>query len=244
MIAHATHLFAISTAQAQTTEEIVEKHLAAVGGREALSRLQSRVTTAAMTLTTPGGDVSGTIEIWAKLPNKSRSIIKLDLSAFGMGEMLRDQRFDGTSGYAMDSVNGDQEITGAQLAGMKSAAFPTPLLRAKESGLKVETSGTAKVGDRDTHVLVMTPTEGTPIKMYIDTETYHALKVVQTLNVPQTGAEIEQSTEFSDFRDVDGVKLPFLLKTSSAVQSFTLKVTKVEHNRDLDDKMFARPAGK
>ena len=48
----------------------------------------------------------------------------------------------------------------------------------------------------------------------------------------------------SDFRDVDGIKVPFKLVGSSSVQTFTVVVTKVEHNVNVDPARFAKPAAK
>jgi hypothetical protein len=64
---------------------------------------------------------------------------------------------------------------------------------------------------------------------------------VVTVNVPELNADIEQTTELSAYRDVDGVKLPFKLASSSSAQNFTVDVTKVEHNVAVDDKVFVKP---
>src|SRR6185295_12160740 len=85
-------------AHAQTADEIVEKHLAAIGGRAALAKLKSRTMTGTITVSTPGGDISGPVELVAQAMNKSRMLIKLDLSALGAGQMVFDQRFNGETG--------------------------------------------------------------------------------------------------------------------------------------------------
>jgi hypothetical protein len=41
---------------------------------------------------------------------------------------------------------------------------------------------------------------------------------------------------------VDGVKIPFAIKVASAIQSFTISVTKVEHNVKIDETLFSKPA--
>ena len=48
----------------------------------------------------------------------------------------------------------------------------------------------------------------------------------------------------SDFREVDGLKMPFKLVGSSAAQTFTVVITKVEHNVKVDPAQFAKPAAK
>src|ERR1041385_1803843 len=94
---------------AQTADEIVEKYLAAIGGRAALGKLKSRHVTGTATFVTPAGAIPGTIEIFNQAPNKVRTLIKLDLSAVGMGETTIDQRFDGESGYSLDTLQGNRD---------------------------------------------------------------------------------------------------------------------------------------
>jgi len=117
----------VQLAAAQTADEIIEKHLAAVGGRAALNNLKSRSMKGTITLSTPGGDIAGPIEALNEVPNKSRTFIQLDLSSLGLGKVVQDQRFDGTSGYVIDTMQGNRDITGDQLEVMKNAQFPNPL---------------------------------------------------------------------------------------------------------------------
>src|SRR6266849_2023240 len=97
-------------ARAQTADEIIEKHLTALGGRAALGKLTSRSMTGTISLSTPAGDVSGPVEILSQQPNKSRTLITLDLSSFGAGQMIFDHRFDGASGYVVDTLRGNRDI--------------------------------------------------------------------------------------------------------------------------------------
>jgi hypothetical protein len=79
------------TVSAQTADQIIEKYLTAVGGRAALSKLTSRSMVGTITLSTPIGDVSGPIEVLNQAPNKSRTLITLDLSSVGAGKAIIDQ---------------------------------------------------------------------------------------------------------------------------------------------------------
>ena len=227
-------------APAQTADEVVDKYLAALGGRDALGKLQSRSMTGTITVSTPGGEVSGPVEIVAQAPNKSRTLIKLDLSALGVGQMTFDQRFNGTTGYVMDSLQGDRDIAGDQLEAMKNTIFPTPLLHYKEAGSTVELVGREKVGDREAHVLVLKPKTGPVVRQFIDAESFLPIKIVVKIDTGQFG-EVEQTTELSDYRAVDGVKVPFAVKTSSAVQSSSVVLSKVEHNTTIDETLFSKP---
>src|SRR4051794_999349 len=147
-------------ASAQTADEVVEKYLTAIGGRAALAKLTSRTMTGTITLTTPQGDLSGPVEIYAVPPNKSRTVVKLDLSALGAGQMMVDQRFNGTSGYVIDTLQGNRDIAGGQAENMKNSVFPTPLLDYKQRGATVELAASDKVGGRDAYVVVLTPKSG------------------------------------------------------------------------------------
>ena len=236
-------LVCASAAQAQTVDEIIEKSLAASGGREALARLTSRTTTGTMTVSTPGGEFNGTIEVTTQAPNKLRTLVKIDLSAVGMGTAVVDQRSDGTSAYALDSMLGDHPITGNQLDNMRNAIFPSPFLDYQKRGTKILLGGKEKVGDRDAYALSITPAAGSVTRVFIDAETYLPLRTITNVEVPQVGM-VEQTTDFSDLRDVDGVKVPFRLTNTSSVQNFTMIVTKVEHNLKIDPALFVKPADK
>jgi outer membrane lipoprotein-sorting protein len=228
-------------AAAQTADEVIEKHLAAIGGRAALGKLTSRSMTGTFTVSTPVGELSGPIEIVNAAPNKARTVIKLDVSAVGgPGEMVIEQRFDGTVGYAMDSMQGNRDITGGQLDNMRNSTFPTPLLNYKASGATVELGGKEKVGTRDAFVLVFTPKTGPTNRLFFDAETFMAVRMMVKVEVPQMG-ELEQTSDFSDIRDVDGVKVPFSVKSSSSAQSFTIAITTVAHNTKVDEAQFSKP---
>ena len=228
-------------ASAQTADEVIEKYLTALGGRAALAKLTSRSTIGTMTLSTPAGDVSGPIETLNQQPNKLRVLIKMDLTSLGAGPMVVDQRFDGTSGYALDSLRGNRDITGNQLENMKNSVFPNPFLNYKERGATAELGAQEKIAGRDAYLLIYTPKSGSVLRQFIDAESYLPVRLVVKVDVPEIG-EVEQTSDLSDFRTVDGVKIPFAIKVSSAIQSFTISVTKVDHNVKIDETLFSKPA--
>ena len=229
-----------AVAHAQTVDEVIEKHLAASGGREALGKLTSRHSTGTLTVTVNGAEIPGTVEAFAKAPNKMRIAMKLDLTAMGAGEMTIEQRFDGTSGITMNSMQGDSEIRGSQLDAMRNATFPSPLLNYKEAGTKVELLPKEQVAGKDAIVLLITPKSGSASRAYLDPETYLPIKSVMKLDAPDGSGQIEQTTELSDYRTVDGVKVAFRIGLVNAIQSVTLVFKSVEHNVEIDDAMFGK----
>lgn len=230
--------------QAQTADEVVEKHLAAMGGRAALAKLESRTATGSIVVSTQGMDLAGSVEIYAKAPNKARSYVSLDLSQVGGTEVTVDQRCDGKTAFSRNSMQGDRDITGNQLQNMQNASFPTPLLKYKEAGAKIELAGKDKVGMRDALVLQYTPKAGSSVKEYFDAETYLLLRTVMKVNMPEMGGEIEQTSDLSDYREIDGVKIPFTVQAVTPAQTVTIRLDKVEHNKPIDESMFAKPVTK
>ena len=234
-------LGSVHAAVAQTADEIIEKHLAATGGRAALGKLTSRVLSGTITISTPAGEFSGPIEVTNQAPNKSRTLINLDLSGVGVGKITIDQRFDGVTGYAIDTLQGNRDITGDQLEIMRSGVFPTPLLNYKENGITAELTGKEKINDRDVYAILLKLKTGPPITQYFDATTYSLLRQVVKANIPPLG-EFEQTTDFSDEREVDGVKVSHKLTATSAAQNFTVTIDKVQHNGTIDAALFSKPA--
>lgn len=227
-------------ASAQTADEIIEKHLAAMGGREALGKLTSRRVTGTITVGTPNGDLSGPIEVDSKAPNKARAYFKLDLSSLGAGELTVERKFDGIKGWTLDSMQGDSEITGSQLETMKSSIFPSPLLNYKALGMTVDVMPKQPFGGKNALVLKLSPKSGPPVTVLLDPDTYLPMRSSVVVNVPELGGDVEQASELSDYRTVDGVKEAFTITIINPAQTAVVKVSKVEHNVALPDSLFIK----
>ena len=225
---------------AQTADEVIDKSIAAMGGRAAFEKIKTRLATGELSIGTPAGDIAGTVEMYSAAPNKQRTVIKADLTQFGAGQLLIDQRFDGTTGYAMDSMQGNREITGSQLDNMKAQGFPHPFLTYKALGSAVKLGPKEQVGGRDMFVLTFQPVAGEPIKQYIDAETFLPARTIVTAEVPQMG-KIEQMVDPSDYRDVGGVKVAHKMTLTNAMQSISMTFKSIENNVTIDEKMFVKP---
>lgn len=234
-------LASAQSASAQTADEIIEKSIAAMGGRAALGKITSRVASGTITLNTPGGDIPGTIEVMGALPNKQRTLIKADLSAFGAGALEIDQRFDGETAYVIDTLQGNRDITGDLLQNMRNGSFPHGFLSYKEKGFSVKLQGKEKFASGEAYILIFEPKAGAAIRQYIDATTMLPVRYTVRVTVPQMGTEVDQTTELSDYREVDGIKVPFTLSTSSSAQSYSIALSKVEHNTPIDAKLFVKP---
>lgn len=231
----------LSPAAAQTADEVIARSIKALGGEAALAKITSRRATGTVVISTPAGDITGEIEALAAAPNQARTLIKADLTALGAGQLVLDQRFNGETGYILDTLQGNREMTGDQLDAQKTNFFPHPFLNYKGRKITATLSGKEKVGDREAYVIVFDPPQGRDVRYFIDAETYLPIQMVITVMVPQIGQDVEQTTRFVDHRAVDGVQIPFRLETSSSVQRLTVTLKEVEHNVDVDETLFSKP---
>jgi len=231
---------ALPRAQALTADDIATKYVVAIGGADALAKVTSRRATGTVTISTPGGDISGPIEVLSKAPNKTRAAMTLDLSAMGAGSVDIVQRFDGTAGMMSNSMQGDMEITGSQLENMRNGLFPTPFLHYKENGTVLTLLPKDTIDGKSVLAVLATPKAGPAVTVYFDPDTFLVVRTVVRINSAQLGGDVDQYSDPSDYRDVSGVKVPFRVVNSGAGQTVTIIFSKVEHNVPLDDSVFAR----
>lgn len=233
-------LFSVSSGAAvQTADEVVEKHLAALGGRAALGKLTTRRAAGTVTITTPNGDISGPIEINSKAPNKTLAVMKIDMTPLGLADtMTLQQKFDGTAGWTLNSLQGDSPISGNQLENMRNGSFPSPLMTYKAAGATLELLPRATVAGKEYLVLKLTPKAGSTVTMYFDPASFLLARGTAMVKSADLG-DLEQLNEVSDYRDVGGIKVPFVIVNSNNLQTVTIRLDKVEHNVPMDDAIFS-----
>lgn len=213
-----------------TAEEILEKAIAATGGREARQRITSVVSKGTLEVVTQG--LQGTIEIYAKAPNKLLIIQTIP------GLEIK-QGFDGEVGWVYNSLQGVRQLEAAELATFKRRAIFHSELHWRQLYEKVELIGQEKVGDRPAYVIRLTPGVGNPVTQYYDRETFLLLRTDTTQDGPL--GPIAQEAYPSDYREMDGVLVPFTqtMKTPTAV--VVVHITERKTNVEIDDSRFAPP---
>ncbi len=77
---------------------------------------------------------------------------------------------------------------------------------------------------------------------YINAE--HLIEKIETWTPQPTLGDMSIETTFSDYRDVDGVKVPFTIRYSAidTYDSWTRKFTEIKRNVVVDDALFKAPA--
>ena len=220
-----------SAAALPSADQILDKYIAAIGGEAAWHKLNSRVSKG--TIEIPAMSLSGTVEVHDKAPGSSLAVVSLGGATFQRG-------CDGTTAWSDDPQNGLRTLSGAEAEDSKRQAdfYHQINMRKYYSSWKV--TGTEKIGDHDVYVVEATSLAGDVDKMYFDTQSGLMLRAITTLHTAQ-GAAVIQS-ELSDYRDTDGIKLPFSVHQSSAQTEYTITFSEVHHNVDLSDGQFAKPA--
>ncbi len=223
----ATLLTTASVASAQANvDEIIAKNLAAKGGIDRIKAIKTIKQTSHLTVN--GMDASMTI--YGKRPN----LMRQEMSVAGQTLVTA---FDGTTAWMINPMTGSTEAapvtdpTQVEMA-KEQASFEGPLVDYKAKGYTVELVGTETEGGLKVHHLKVG--RGTLTQhYYIDADT--GLETRMVLDSPM--GTIEQV--YSDYRDVDGLKMPFLIQTSVAGTAVgQITVDKVEFDIPLDDALF------
>ena len=209
-------------------DEIVEKYIKALGGTEALQKIASRVSKGS--LENVGEGTAQTLEIYKKGPDKFYQI------ASTLDGPYR-QAYDGNIGWAHYPGDKVHEVGGAELSRLKRQAVLQIELRMRELFPKMKVLGKEKVGGKDTFVLEASPPEGSPEKFYFDSQ--DGLLLQHEYVGDAWYGQTTISEQFSDFREVDGIKIPFTTRQSGI--DLTIRMKEIKHNVLIDDSKFAKP---
>lgn len=220
---------------ALTVDELYTKVLAASGGEANWKKLNSRVTVAALDLEQQG--VKATTTSWSKAPNKNATETKM--TALGKQIGTGWEYFDGNGGEEVYTFAPVDKYTGKRLEDMKLSADFYSMLDWKSKYKNISISRVAKVGNEETYAVEFEPEKGTKFTEFYSTKTFLLLKREGTIPSSTSSVQIPYSILFEDYRDVDGVKLPFKQINNTAGNGDIVSiVTSVKHNVPIDDKMF------
>src|SRR5262249_40021224 len=177
-----------------SADKVLDNYVKAIGGREAWKKLSSRISTG--TIDVPAMNLSGTIEIREKAPDRIVATITFNSATFSQG-------YDGAVGWTNDTQNGIREQTGEELAETKrDADFYHPLdLRSLYT--RVVMTGTENLKDREAYVIEATTPEGETDKMYFDPVTGLVLRIIGQHHMSDGVATFTE--DLSDYREIDGI---------------------------------------
>ncbi len=229
VVACATVVLAGAQLAAQNVDDLVARNVQAKGGAERLQAVLTMKQTAHVTFQ----GMTGTITVYGKRPNLVRQEIEM------AGQKIVNA-FDGTTAWSINPFTGSGQpvaITGPQANDIKMQSdFDSPLVNYKEKGYELELVGLETVGTRKAYHLKLTSKDHRVQQLYLDGETNLEIKIVGDSQMGPV------ENELSNYREIQGLKLPFAMKTVSAgtVVSQTT-VDSVELNPRIDDAMFKMP---
>ncbi len=209
-------------------DQLLDKYLVAVGGAEALQKITSRVQKG--TLIAFGGR-HFPVDVYSKAPDKRFSVMHLQ-----GGDSVT--AFNGKQGWLsvpghvhmMSSAENDAARIDADLY------LPAHL---KTLCQKFSVDAGEKIDGRDTY-LVVGRTEGQPpLRLYLDKESGLLLRLVRYGETP-LGRNPTQ-IDYSDYRDANGVTVPFRWTLARPGNRFTIQVEQLQQNVPVDDAKFAPP---
>lgn len=216
-------------------EQVIDKYTRAIGGGASIDRLRTRVARGTRTTTnkmTP--PLAVPLEVYQTAANKLLVITRPPSGVIY-------EAFNGTAGWLKDA-RGRRETAGKELAEQKRGADFYRFLKIKESYPGLRVLGKEKVGDREAYVVGATSREGEREKLYFDAETGLLIRRYVTLKTAL--GPIPEVTDFWDYKDVDGLKLPFTVSWSRPPFTSTEKFVEIKLNVAIDDAKFDPPAAR
>jgi zinc protease len=214
-----------------SADQILARYVKAIGGREAWKKLNSRLSIG--TIEVPAMNVSGMVEMHEKAPNKMLATITVAGATYRQG-------FDGTVGWSDDPRDGLRQQTGIELEEAKRDSDFYHPLDLHQIYSKFTVTGTEKIDDRTAYLVEATPPQGEADKLYFDVDSGLVIRIVSLHHLPE-GVVVFQE-DISNYQEIDGIKLPFTVRQSSAESEFVIQFTELKHNVEFDDAQFAMPA--
>jgi outer membrane lipoprotein-sorting protein len=239
--------------------EIVEKTVAARGGLQAWRAVQ---TLSLKGFVEAGGNNEPTLSVpvpghqagqamkrpseQAKLPFvmdlKRPRKMRLEIQFNGKTAV---QVYDGANGWKLRPFLNRHEVEPYTAEERKDAALQAdldgPLVDYAGKGTQIQLEGTEKVENRDTYKLKLTLKGGQVQHVWVDAQTFLEAKIEGT---PRRldGKYHPVATYMRDYREVNGLVVPFVLETAvdGVKQTERIEIESVAVGPKLDDSLFAK----
>lgn len=221
-------------ASAQTVDDIVYKHIKAMGGADKIAQLKGVKIAANMKVMNMDMPVNTTI-----VQNKA---FRTETKAQGMTII---QAVNGNTGWMINPMGGQTKATvmpEEAVKSMESQKDLTGLYNYKEKGYKLTLDGEQDLDGAKVYKVTATLNSGVKQINYISKDTFYILKIEASM--PVEGQLIKTESTQSDFRQIDGIVFPFVLEvTTTAMPGMTMvnRITSLEVNPKIDESIFEMP---
>jgi photosynthetic reaction center cytochrome c subunit len=215
---------------AETVDQVLDKYLDALGGRDAVARLSSR--TRRGTLTNRAGQASPlTVE------ETAGGLIRVTVASTpGIARAV-----DGAAGWTQSGdrvrvLDGVETVS----AGLQADMALGVQIREKYAALAVRAYD--RVNGKPVVVLEGRRAAGAAETLYFDRASGLLVRRSARLGTPM--GQLPVQIDYDDYHPVDGVQTPFEVRVTDWESVSVQKFSEVAHNQPVDPGRFARPAGR
>lgn len=211
-----------------TADQLLDKYLTAVGGAEALMKIKSREekgTIDAMGMPSP-------IEVYSQAPDKRISI-------FHMQGGSSVTAFNGEVGW-LSIPGGIHRMTAPERESARiDAEFYFPA-RVREMYKEFKVKPGIELDGQETYMVSAAAPGRPPLQMYFDEKSGLLLRLVRYVVTPLGKNPVQ--IDYADYRETDGVKIPYRWTLARTNGAFTIKLDQVKQNVPIDKKLFVPPS--
>ena len=212
-----------------TVDQILDRYVQALGGRETLTKITSRVVKGSRI----GADgVLVPEEVFQKSPNRLLTITSYPNVVFRNG-------YNGTLAWGHSTQNGLLDLPPQLAVELRRESDFHRNLKLKEVYSKLTVTGREKINNADAYVIEAMPASGAAERLYFDSNT--GLLIRRYIVSETFLGKLPLQIDFEDFRNVDGAKEPFLIHWSMPGRIWGRKLNEIKHNIDLSDSQFDPP---
>ena len=228
-----TAVFSIAFVQAQTADEIIAKHLDAIGGKDKLSQVNSLYIES-------GTEVMGNeMETKTTIVNGKGYRNESDFNGQKLIQVMTDK-----GGWAINPFAGSSDpapIPEDQFKmGQDQIYIAGGLADYAAHGGKVELVGQEKVGDINAYKIKYTNKDSGEVLYYIDPTTYQTIQAVRKGSA--MGQDVTITASFSNYQKTDaGISIPYTTNIDMGQFALKVNVKKVEVNKTVDPTIFDMP---
>jgi hypothetical protein len=224
---------AAQTANKISPDQILDKYLTAIGGEAAATKVTSFVAKG----TYEGYETLSEkvpVEIFANAPNQLTTVIHTQ-----NGDSV--STYNGNQGWiaAADKLMRVLPLAGGDLEGAKMDAFLSFPARIKQDFQWRTGFPSVSIDDRPVQVIQNVARGDAGAKLYFDSQT--GLLVRQVRYVDTAVGVIPTHIDYSDYRTVAGVKIPFRRVVTWTDGKSTIELTEVQPNVRIEAAKFVEP---